>query len=751
MYCDNSRSLRRRAVVAMSAVLLSCLMAVPAVEAAQPQDAAGSLGFVPEDAPFYTAMLRNREQIDILLESKAWAELQTIPSVQMGMMFAQMSLAQLDSPWQQVQAFFAESENQKLLEVLKDMVSDEVFCYGSADCIELLSLFMELNRATQFAPFLAMAQGDMTGSSQLQAKLVSQTLVKNIDRLVVPDVVIGFKTNKPDEATTQLARLEELLNQLIGIVPELEGHFERETLGSHEYLTLRLDGSMLPWDELNRDDFPINDDDYDQLIDHLKNQTVVISLGVRDDYILLSIGNDNDHLARLGSGSQLANRKEFERLAAHTDARVTGMSYASETLSNSSQDIDSLVETALELLPSADLESELEKRVESDIRALAEEFKRHLPVPGAMLSVGTMTSRGLEQFTYNWAQSDALDGSKTLPLLDHLDGDPLLAILARGKTKLEDYRTMVRWLQKAHGYFEEIALPMFDEDDRDEYQQAKEQIMPLLSRLEKTTESHLLPALADGQIGLVLDAKIASRHWHTEMPESAEPLPMFEPAIVLGVSDASKLEQAMGEYWAILRDAVEVVSELSGEELPPGFEVPSPKIREVSAGKIYSFPLPEMAGIDKQIAPSAGLDDSVAVLTISPALAKRLLTKTPLQREGPLRRADQPLCAATVLNFAACVDAVRPWIDWAIRMNLSDGEQAQEIAGTVLLDAEAALGVVQVVALAQVEDTPQVKQILDQVHKALEIVQVIRGYRSVTYRENGATVTHGELRLADRP
>ena len=72
MCYDNLRSLRRRANVAMSVVLLSCLMAVPAVEAAQPQDTAGSVSLVPEDAAFYTATLRNKEQINILLESNAF-------------------------------------------------------------------------------------------------------------------------------------------------------------------------------------------------------------------------------------------------------------------------------------------------------------------------------------------------------------------------------------------------------------------------------------------------------------------------------------------------------------------------------------------------------------------------------------------------------------------------------------------------------------------------------------------------------
>ena len=67
---------------------------------------------------------------------------------------------------------------------------------------------------------------------------------------------------------------------------------------------------------------------------------------------------------------------------------------------------------------------------------------------------------------------------------------------------------------------------------------------PLLGRLDKATRNLLIPALADGQTGLVIDAKLTSQQFIKALPPTEQSLTMLEPAIVVGVSDAAKLKQA---------------------------------------------------------------------------------------------------------------------------------------------------------------------------------------------------------------
>ena len=95
-----------------------------AVRAAEPAEtaakAAASLKFVPADVSFYSVMLRNREQIEIIGRSKAWAKFKSLPVVK-------SAWEQFDSQWQNgtlsmPRQIMSLPENEQLLSVLADMV-----------------------------------------------------------------------------------------------------------------------------------------------------------------------------------------------------------------------------------------------------------------------------------------------------------------------------------------------------------------------------------------------------------------------------------------------------------------------------------------------------------------------------------------------------------------------------------------------------------------------------------------------------
>src|SRR5207244_11411929 len=88
------------------------------------------------------------------------------------------------------------------------------------------------------------------------------------------------------------------------------------------------------------------------------------------------------------------------------------------------------------------------------------------------------------------------------------------------------------------------------------------EVKPLVARLDKATREGLIPALADGQAALVLDARLTSRQFIKNLPATEQPLPMIEPAVVIGVSDAAKLKEAFTEYYAVADDFVEVLKHI---------------------------------------------------------------------------------------------------------------------------------------------------------------------------------------------
>src|SRR5205823_2694739 len=113
---------RRFGVKALTVVLLAGLAGRGA--AADFSSLDSSVKLVPANAAFYSSMLRNREQIETIAKSKAWAKLMTMPGVQMARMAIQAQMA--NPQFAQFLQLYQTPENQELARVLSDMVSNEV-------------------------------------------------------------------------------------------------------------------------------------------------------------------------------------------------------------------------------------------------------------------------------------------------------------------------------------------------------------------------------------------------------------------------------------------------------------------------------------------------------------------------------------------------------------------------------------------------------------------------------------------------
>ena len=91
-----------------------------------------SLDIVPDDAAFYSAMLRNREQFDTIAKSKAWAKIQALPGYQMGMGLYQMQAANPGSPVGYLEAAMSSPNRAKSLDFLADIFSFEILRFMAA-------------------------------------------------------------------------------------------------------------------------------------------------------------------------------------------------------------------------------------------------------------------------------------------------------------------------------------------------------------------------------------------------------------------------------------------------------------------------------------------------------------------------------------------------------------------------------------------------------------------------------------------
>jgi hypothetical protein len=704
-------------------ILVECLLILFAAKAPA-ADAPGdstSLKLIPADAAVYSACLRNREIFDAVISSKAAKKFTEMP------VYAQMR----ERFNKDVALAFMNPANMILLNLTVEMLSEEIFLYGGQRWSELIRVFQEVNRARQLATMVAVIEAIEAGPGNVdldryQQAAVFRALKNNMDRLRVPETVIGFKIKDKEAARSQINRLEKLLNEQMEDIEGLRGRLRREVVGDEEFLTLKIDGSLVPWHRVPWEDFEEEEGEYDELVEKLQAMEAVLSVGLLDEYLVLSVGETNEHLSRLGHGDLLVDRREFEPLRRHADRRLSAISYASAEIvaasSLTEEDADGLGAIVEALLPE-DLDENLRKRIQADTVEFGEDLKQSIAEPGAALTLAYITDSGFEGYSYSWTQHLGLDGSQPLTLLDHVGGDPILFLLARAPCSVRDYDTLAKWVTKLHDYVEQFAVAEMDESQRARFEQVKRKMVPQLARLDKANRNMLLPALRDGQIGFVVDAKTKSKQWCASMPKSQVPLPMLELALLAGVSDAELLKRGIAEYLDAIDEVLGLMHEMAPNQIPE-WELPRVETRELGAVTAHCLPLPKQWELDKKLTPNAGLSNDVAVVSVTPRHTRRLLTETPLTVGGsPLANPKRPLAMAASLNFAALVDALQPWVDFAFDQAMKDWDPEN--------------------------DSFPLPSVREQVRTAMQILRCFRGVTSASYFENKALVTHFQWRFED--
>jgi hypothetical protein len=719
----------------MIAVLLAAILSSSALAADDAPKFGNALDWVPADAAIFSSSLRLKEQLQIVANSKAWAKLKEIPAIQQVWFAAQTYYTMAGGGINQT---LQKPENQQLIDLVLDLLSHEIVCYADQQTADLTGLAEETYNSAAYnsSAFDPQSAGNSSKVRQGAVRGVINRLSSHLDKLKIPTIVLAMKHTDAARAKAQLARLEKAVGEALNENPEFKGRFQRQTVGGNDYLTLKLDGKMIPWDEILSDakDIEEKSGQLEKVVDKLKQLELVISIGVRGDYLLISLAPSTAHLAALGTGARLVEREEFHPLYKLADKRVVGISFTTKeaalALANYGQ-LDSLSEMLVGVAKSSGMSADKQTRLRSDLDDLKKDLRALMPSPGATLSSSVLTERGYDCYRYNWAENPRLDGSKPLDITEHLGGTPLVAIVGRTKVFPEDYLMSVKWLTTAHRYFEELALPSLTPEQQQQYHEWLEFAKPLLARLDAANITMLQPALADGQHAFVLDAKITSRRWFAGMPQQ-RPLPMLEPALIYGVSSAELLKKGVAEYRAVAGEVLEKIRQKYPRSVPSDFKIPEPQVSETRSGAVYSYPLPRELGVDGQLAPGAGLGRNVAVLTISPRHTAELLNATPFEAEGPAGEAKRPMAVAVFVDWAGLVEASTPWIEYGVRLGYAKSHE-EDGAGTN--DGG--------------RDPDELKQTLAQVRSALDILKVLRTVSSATYIDGKMFVTHTEVHIRD--
>jgi hypothetical protein len=753
----------RRVVIAG---VVAAIVGPPAALADAPAAGPAGVALVPHDAAFLSSSLRLRQQYDMLVGSNAYKAIMNLPAVKRALDSYDEQRSTPGSPFSTFESFLELPDNKAAAELLADMVATDTFVYGEPSCVSFWKLVRTVMEAQQRAG-LAAGREDMVVEempdddaadddlrieafaadvdTRRGARVALETLADNLDLLVVPDVVWGFKTTKRDVAVAQLDRLETLAASLLEGDPDGATAVARRKIAGGEVLTFTVDGSRVPWADVERELAAAAGDDQraEQVFDRLRDLDLVLAVGLVGDWVIVSLGDSADHLDKLaipGSGRKgLLDLPVFAPLRADAGRPLTAVSYVSESFAEAVADPEAGLDSMVAALDGLETVEELPAEAVDDIRGLAKraagEYGRRLPQPGPWMGYSFLSDRGYEGYAWNWSRNQPFDGDRRLDLLEHVGGAPLAVLATRIKSDRAAFDAAVEIAAAAWQLGLRHGRPSMDDDERKSFDALAERLTPFAARLVTALREKVIASLADGQIALVLDAKGRAAKPQRRLPSSAEPLPIVEPGIVLPVADPKLFKDGLNDLFALADEFTEAVRELDPRAMPETYRIPEPDRAKSDGGSVWSWALAN-AGLDEQIRPAIGVGDEVVVLSLVPKQAGRMLAESGLETGTQLTKFDEPLAAAAAVDVAGLIDAARPWVVYLTRYGCVQQREG-EVDPRRQLSAD--------------DETPEAKDALEHVAVILEALKSLRvAVAETSYRE-GALVTHWRNVIRDMP
>ena len=693
-----------------SLLLLALCLASPVLGQKLKRETA--LGIAPADSEFFLSLLRNKEQAQMVLKSRAYKRMLELPALQA--LLKQMS-AVFEQDGSPVKAVLDQPENKELLALLTDAVSNEIAIYGEKGFGKTLVLWQSLMNSIQFAQLEAIASGQ--NPEEVVVKRLVAGLTKVLSESEIPTMVIAMKVTRPRIAIKQMARLEGLAKMVGQVMPKLAGKIKRAKIGGGDYISLSIKGSDLPLDDLASE---LGEQVAGRIIAAMRKLTLSFSVGVRKNYVVVSIGPNTKHLARLGNGRSLADLKLLAPMYGAAEKKLTLLSYTSKEFMNAvaspKTQLKQITEMVQRFLPLAGLSQGLHKELSADIDKFVDFAASKAPQPGLSFGFTYLTSEGYEGYSYNHSKN-ASSSPKPLTILNHVGGNPTLLIANRGESDPAEFQQLVTFVKKLDYYGMKIAKEKLAGQELAIVQKLRTGLTPLFKKLAATTRNNLIPALKDGQTAFVMDFQTRAKSWHAALPPHQKPLPMIGLALVFGVSDAAKLQKACSDYFAFVQGVVDVVGQLNPNG--GGIKIPPPSVKQIPSGKIYYYAFPQQWGVNSLLAPNAGLSKSIGVLSLLPEQTARILKgQTTAAISGLIR---QHPSSHSVVHFQSSdlVEALKVWADYGY--GFVAGFQAEE----------------------------EVKVIQRHIDVITDFVACFRSYTGATYRESDTNVTHFVWKFQD--
>ena len=230
-------------------------------------------------------------------------------------------------------------ENKELMTLIVDAMSSEIFMFANDDYCDLMGAYVDSSRKMMQMMVDLMASGEIMDGDDAMIKMMTKVLPKEmLDKLVVPDVVVGFQISNEKRAINQIKRLEKIIRSGLDdadLTKQFGDRLKWQKLGNGNYLTMTGTGKDIPWDAVLGE--------ADEAKEFIKNyresiekKTIAVAIGVYRNNLIFSIGNDLNHLTTLGKGESLLSHSRFEKVRKVSGKRSAVTVYMSQRMAENS-------------------------------------------------------------------------------------------------------------------------------------------------------------------------------------------------------------------------------------------------------------------------------------------------------------------------------------------------------------------------------------------------------------------------------
>ncbi len=723
-------------VVAIMVASLSIMTLGAAQESASNSKAPISLEQVSADTAFYACSARLGEQLDILMQSQAFTRMKFHP-------FVQIALSQGMQIWNSdddanivaIREALELEENQELLQILGDAMSQEVFVTADAQTAKTLLVYREINQIAYDALLADDSFFDLETEREERSKLLMlDAVLERIDNLKVPRITVGFRVSNVDVVDRQLARLVELLQSLPDEFQVLQKGLQIEQSDPCRRLTLTLKGVDIPFDSLRNeitDASPELRSKLEALINAMKTRSILLSCGVQNGFFVVSVGPDELSQALPSKGQRLIDAPPFAPLVEHLNKPILSVNYVSDEMAKSTQTSSdyflmygrAILKGAEQALQQEDIPEELIHHASDDLGELFDDVSKLFPVPGRTLTFQWRSEHGIEGYHYDYSQNTGVDGSKLLTILNHVGTDPLFVSASRSPLTKQQFSLIRKWCGRIPWYLEFAESNAPDERSRETSTFVLKNIIPQLQKLGDIIETKFIPGFSDGQSCCVVGAKTTSSQWQGMLPTARKELTAFDIACVMSMSDRELVIQGMME----VRDVAENLIQIFANESPdiagqiPFHALLHPQHSTDGDNEVYAWQFPDELNIDPQLAFNISLNNEVAVLSFAPLYSTHLLEKQPAKLSGPAADHGRPLASMLYLNFEKSIETIIPWFEYGYQIAEESSPDNRMIVGLIRGNAA----------------------------PIFDVLKCFTSFSSATWVEDDATVTNFALEFRD--